>query len=52
LRVTQLVKYFPVFKEPEGSLPCAQNPDMGPYPEKAESSTHPHTLFIQNIIYV
>jgi hypothetical protein len=23
--------------EPEGSLPCSQNPAIGPYPEPAES---------------
>jgi hypothetical protein len=27
--------------EPEGSWPCSQNPDTGPYPEPAESSS-PH----------
>jgi hypothetical protein len=42
LIVTQLVKKYPVFfMEPEGSLPCSQKPDIGPYPEPAESSS-PH----------
>jgi hypothetical protein len=26
--------------EPEGSLPCSQQPTAGPYPEPDESTTH------------
>jgi hypothetical protein len=33
------------FMEPEGSLPCAQEPATGPYPESDESTPHPHKLF-------
>jgi hypothetical protein len=29
------------FMEPEGSLPCSQKPDTGPYPDPAESFS-PH----------
>jgi len=28
------------FTEPEGSLPCSQNPDTGPYPGADESRPH------------
>jgi hypothetical protein len=32
---------YPFFMESEGSLPCSQKPDTGPYPKPAESSS-PH----------
>jgi hypothetical protein len=31
--------------EPEGSLPCIQEPATGAYPEPGESNPHPKTLF-------
>jgi len=35
----------PPFTEPEGSLPCSQQPATGSYPETDASSQHLHTLF-------
>jgi len=32
--------------EPEGSLPCLQDPATETYSEPDESSAHSHTLFI------
>jgi hypothetical protein len=31
--------------EPEGSLPCSQQPATGPYTKPDESDPHPPTLF-------
>jgi hypothetical protein len=31
--------------EPEGSLPCSQQPTTGPYPHPDTHSEHLHTLF-------
>jgi len=36
--VVQLVKNFPPFMEPEGSLPCSQELSIGSYPESDELS--------------
>jgi hypothetical protein len=41
--VTQ--KIPPPLIEPEGSLPCSQEPATGPYPESDESSLQLLTLF-------
>jgi hypothetical protein len=31
--------------KPEGSFPCSQEPDTGPYSESDETNPHPPTLF-------
>jgi hypothetical protein len=31
--------------EPEGSLPCSEDPTTGPYPQPDASSAHLPTLF-------
>jgi hypothetical protein len=38
----QLVKKFPAFMEPEGSLPHSQGPASRLYPETAHCTPHPH----------
>jgi hypothetical protein len=30
---------------PEGSLPCSQDPAIGPYPEPGESNPHTQAIF-------
>jgi hypothetical protein len=37
--------------EPEGSLPCSQDPSTGLYPEPDESSPYHPILFIENSFY-
>jgi len=46
LIVVQLVKEFPVFMEPKGSLPWSQDPSIGPYYEPHESNLWFPTLFL------
>jgi len=48
LIVTHLVKNFPLFMEPEGSLTCSQEPVIGPCPESQASSPHLRTLLPHN----
>jgi hypothetical protein len=37
--------------EPEGSLPCSQEPSAGPYPEPVESSPHdPRPISLTSIL--
>jgi len=39
---------FPcLFMEPEGSLPCSQDPATGTYPDPNSSSPHLPTVFLQ-----
>jgi hypothetical protein len=38
--VAQLLKNFPNFKEPEGSLPYSQEPSSGPSPKPDQSSPY------------
>jgi hypothetical protein len=46
LIVVQVVKKLPPSMEPEGSLPCSQEPATGPYLKPDDSSPQRHTLFI------
>jgi hypothetical protein len=45
LTVTQLVKKFPAFMAPEGSLPRSEEPAIGPDPEPDSSSPQLPTPF-------
>ena len=44
LTASHLVKKFPAFMEPEGSLPHSQVPSTCPYPEPARSSPYTRIL--------
>jgi len=46
LTVTQLVKKFSTLMELKGSLPCSQDPAIGPYPESDEFGPHFPTLCV------
>jgi hypothetical protein len=46
LKVTHPVKKFTaLYKESEGSLPCSQEPAIGPCPDPDKSRSHFPTLF-------
>jgi hypothetical protein len=45
LTVAQLVRNYPHFMKPEGSLPCSQEAATFPYCELDEFSPQHHTLF-------
>jgi hypothetical protein len=47
----QLVKKFPHFMEPEGSLPHSQIPATSLYLEPARSSSYPHILLPEDQSY-
>jgi len=47
--MTQLVNKFPVFIEPENSLPCSQELATGPCPELEEPNSQFLTLFLQHL---
>jgi hypothetical protein len=36
--------------EPEGSLPCQQEPTTGPYPEPDESGPYPYHVSLRTIL--
>jgi hypothetical protein len=46
LTLAQVSRNSRPFMEPEGTLPCSQEPATGPYPEPNEPNLHPHSLFL------
>jgi hypothetical protein len=42
----QLIKKFAAFMEPEGSLPCLQNPTIRTYPQPDQLHPNFLTLFL------
>jgi hypothetical protein len=46
LTVPQLIKKFPAFTEPEGSLPCLKQRVTCPYPETDDSCPHHPILLL------
>jgi len=39
-----MIKKFPTFMEPKGSLSCPQEPATSPCPQTDESSAHPPNI--------
>jgi hypothetical protein len=48
--IVQLLKNFQHFMEPEGSLPCSQEPSTGPYPQPNQSSQYQPILYRRSIL--
>jgi hypothetical protein len=47
----QLLKSSQHFMEPQGSLPCSQEPSIGPYPEQHEPTPYHPVLYLKDLSY-
>jgi hypothetical protein len=47
LTLAELLKKFPLFLEPESSLPLSTQPATGPYSEPHEFSPHTPLIFLK-----
>jgi hypothetical protein len=50
LTITETIKNYPHFMEPEDESPCSKEPATGPYPELNEYNLPTPTQFLQNTI--